>query len=291
MLTGLVALLLLSLCPLGSQPGPSTPEVFGPGVLSVGEVFRGSFTPDGNVFYFFKKIGSGEDYRIYSSNRAATGWTTPAIVDLGGEFSDLYPSVSRDGRRIVFSSYRPVPGRAGWQTNMRISGTRTARTADGARRCSWPGRARWGTTTPGSSSASTTRSIFGGRHRTGRAPKRCEPGGPAANTPRRSRTATSNDGKAWRPDVNVVGGSPGPGGRLVFLDVATRNPRTGRAASDIWVSIKRGDGWTEPAPLGAGVNSTATTYFRSSRRMATTCSSSGTSRRSIACRWPMRWRR
>ena len=78
MLTGLVALLLLSLCPLGSQPGPAAVELFGPGVLSAGEVFRGSFTPDGNTFYFFKKIGSGEDYRMYSSNRTAGGWRIPA---------------------------------------------------------------------------------------------------------------------------------------------------------------------------------------------------------------------
>jgi L-ascorbate metabolism protein UlaG (beta-lactamase superfamily) len=61
--------------------------------------------------------------------------------------------------------------------------------------------------------------------------------------------------RGWRPDVRVVGGSPGPGGRLVFLDVATTNPRTGRPASDMWVSMKRGDTWTEPAPLGNAINS------------------------------------
>jgi hypothetical protein len=41
----------------------------------------------------------------------------------------------------------------------------------------------------------------------------------------------------------------------VFLDVATRNPRTGRPASDIWISMKRGDHWADPVPLGAGINS------------------------------------
>jgi len=61
--------------------------------------------------------------------------------------------------------------------------------------------------------------------------------------------------KGWRADVQVVGGSPGPGGNTVFLDVATRNPATGRGASDIWVSIRRGDSWAEPRKLGAGINS------------------------------------
>lgn len=60
--------------------------------------------------------------------------------------------------------------------------------------------------------------------------------------------------KGWRTDVEVVGGSPGPDGRSVFLDVATRNPATGRGASDIWVSTRQGDTWAAPRRLGAGVN-------------------------------------
>jgi hypothetical protein len=41
----------------------------------------------------------------------------------------------------------------------------------------------------------------------------------------------------------------------VFLDVATRNPATGKPASDIWVAEKRGDAWSDPRPIGGGVNS------------------------------------
>jgi hypothetical protein len=250
----LVALTLLALCPLGSQGGPSTAEVFGPGVLSVGEVFRGSFTPDGNVFYFFKKIGSGEDYRIYSSSRAATGWTTPAVVALGGEFSDLYPSISRDGRRIVFSSYRPAPGmqggkpaahlwyadrtNRGWSTPVFIARANTLGHYHSWVELGFDEALYFRRTTPDWKTTETMRARW-----TGSEYSSPEPYGDVERW------------KGWRPDVNVVGGAPGPGGRLVFLDVATSNPRTGRAASDIWVSIKRGDSWSEPAPLGAGVNS------------------------------------
>jgi L-ascorbate metabolism protein UlaG (beta-lactamase superfamily) len=60
--------------------------------------------------------------------------------------------------------------------------------------------------------------------------------------------------KHWRSDVRIAGGAPGPDGRLVFLDVATTNPTSGRGASDIWVSLRRGSQWTDPKPLGAGVN-------------------------------------
>jgi hypothetical protein len=250
----LVALTLLALCPLGSQPRPSTAEVFGAGVLSVGEVFRGSFTPDGHVFYFFKKIGTGEDYRIYSSNRTATGWTMPAIVELGGEFSDLYPSISRDGRRIVFSSYRPAPGMQGGKPAAHLwSADRTSR----------------GWSTPVFIARSNTLGHYHSWVELGFDDalyfRRTTPDWKTTETMRARWTGTEYSSpepytdverwKGWRPDVNIAGGSPGPGGRLVFLDVATRNPRTGRGASDIWVSIKRGDDWTEPAPLGAGINS------------------------------------
>ena len=39
-----------------------TPEVFGAGVLSAGEVYRGCFAADGRTFLFFKKVGEGEEY-------------------------------------------------------------------------------------------------------------------------------------------------------------------------------------------------------------------------------------
>jgi hypothetical protein len=61
--------------------------------------------------------------------------------------------------------------------------------------------------------------------------------------------------QGWRADVTVAGGSPGPDASLVFLDIATRNPATGKPASDIWVAEKRGEAWSEPRPLGGGVNS------------------------------------
>jgi L-ascorbate metabolism protein UlaG (beta-lactamase superfamily) len=236
------------------QVEPSRVEVFGTGVLSTGEVFRGTFSPDGGTFYFFKKTSSGEDYRIYSSNQTANGWTAPAVVDLGGLFSDLYPAISRDGRRIVFSSYRPVPGPIGgkpsahlWYADRTDGGWSApvfmARTSTLGHYHSWvefgfDGAIYFRRTTPDWKRNETMRASWTGTEYSSPEPY-----------------ADVERWKGWRPDVTVVGGSPGPEGRLVFLDVATTNPRTGRAASDIWVSVRRGDGWAEPAPLGGGVNS------------------------------------
>src|SRR5687767_5531102 len=92
-------------------PTPEDPEVLGPEAVSVGNVFRGSFTPEGDTLYFFRNVTEGrEDYRVFRTHRAGARWSDPERVALGGEFSDLYPALSPDGRRMVFSSYRPAPG-------------------------------------------------------------------------------------------------------------------------------------------------------------------------------------
>lgn len=253
MLRALLGIVVLCVAAAVQRPEPARLEVLAPGVLSAGEVYRGAFTPDGGTLYFFKKTGRAETYRIFSSSRTAVGWATPAVVDLGGEFSDLYPAISRDGRRLVFSSYRPVPGRgsekpnahlwaaertpAGWSTPVFL-----ARASALGHYHSWvefgfDGALYFRRTTP-----DWTRTVT----------MRAAPDGDGYAEP--VPYTDVERWKGWRHDVRVVGGAPGPGGRLVFLDVATTNPATGRDASDIWVSQRRGTAWTEPRPLGAGVN-------------------------------------
>lgn len=94
------------------SPPKGHASVFAPASVSVGNVYRGAFDPDGRTFYYFKKTGApaSEDYTIFRTRLVDARWTAPERVHLGDSPSDLYPSISPDGRRMVFASYRPAPG-------------------------------------------------------------------------------------------------------------------------------------------------------------------------------------
>jgi L-ascorbate metabolism protein UlaG (beta-lactamase superfamily) len=237
-----------------TEGATATPRVFEPGVLSQGDVYRGTFTSDGQTFYFFKKTGPAEDYRIFVATQTAEGWSQPERVDLGGDYSDLYPALSRDGQRLVFSSYRPAPGdqspkrnahlwvaeRSGtrWGTPVFLQSVSTLGDYHSWVEIGFDDALYFRRTTPDWNTTVTMRAAADGR-------------GFASPAPYED----AERWKHWRADVRVVGGAPGPGGRVVFLDVATRNPLTGAAASDIWASRLVNGRWSDPQPLGAGVNS------------------------------------
>jgi len=68
---------------------------------------------------------------------APGGWSEAERVDLGGEFSDLYPTLTHDGQRLAFTSYRPFPGDTSAHPR-RICGTPTVEVTGGRRRCPSP---------------------------------------------------------------------------------------------------------------------------------------------------------
>lgn len=231
------------------------PEVFGPRVLSVGNVYRGTFTPDGRTFYFFKNVTKDqEDYRIFMSRLVNGQWTEPQRVNLGGEYSDTYPSISSDGRRMVFTSYRPAPGdksskpnaymwyvdRSGgrWGKPVFISAANTLGSYH-----SWPelragGAIYFRRTSPDWTISETFITRWNGVEYT-----------------KPELVQAVEQWKGWRSDIHVVGGAPGPDETVMFLDVVNVDPQTKRRSkSDIWVSIKDNNKWGEPRPLGSGIN-------------------------------------
>lgn len=75
-------------------------------------VYRGTF--HGDQFYFFTgDLNDNATWRIRLAEPEGDAWRYQGPVQIGDEHPDLYPSVSGDGTRIVFTSYRPLPGEAG----------------------------------------------------------------------------------------------------------------------------------------------------------------------------------
>jgi hypothetical protein len=82
------------------------------GLNSPLEESRISFSPDGNTAYFGRSesFGLGAKSTMYVSQRVEGKWAEPTVVPFSGTFSDLDPFVSKDGKRIYFSSNRPIEG-------------------------------------------------------------------------------------------------------------------------------------------------------------------------------------
>jgi hypothetical protein len=103
---------------LGQKPPGATPQVFAPGIVSTdAHEFSCSFTPDGKEFYFTRSESMQSPTLIMVSKCVDGVWTPPAPAAFndtsgarpGGGMS-FEPAVTPDGRRLYFSSDRPVPG-------------------------------------------------------------------------------------------------------------------------------------------------------------------------------------
>jgi hypothetical protein len=97
-----------------SDAGPPIPEMpaageparrFAPGVVSTGDVFASTFTPDGRTVVFTKF--SPPRMTLMMSSFVDGRWSAPTVLPFSGTYRDLDPAFSPDGRRLYFSSWRP----------------------------------------------------------------------------------------------------------------------------------------------------------------------------------------
>ncbi|MGH7577323.1 MAG: TolB family protein [Longimicrobiales bacterium] len=91
------------------------PEIFAPGVISDDRwQWRLTFTPNGKTAYFAVSDGFFPQTRqatIHLSHRRKDGtWTAPTVAPFAGVHSDMDPFITMNGRRLYFSSNRPVDG-------------------------------------------------------------------------------------------------------------------------------------------------------------------------------------
>jgi Tol biopolymer transport system component len=84
----------------------AVPAVFAPGVISGPRHDSApAFAPDGHTVYFSRS--EGPHSTILVSREIAGQWSTPATAPFSGHWSDMEPSMSPDGRFLVFISNRP----------------------------------------------------------------------------------------------------------------------------------------------------------------------------------------
>ncbi len=122
------ALAVLSLLTLGAAmpphsaqrppaaASPPAPELVGAGVLSTPDDEIGfALAPDGETAYFTLRSPTTTSRPITVicvTHRRGDRWSEPEIAPFSGRWDDASPAFSPDGRRLFFSSSRPVPGRA-----------------------------------------------------------------------------------------------------------------------------------------------------------------------------------
>ncbi|HKW10003.1 MAG TPA: hypothetical protein VJO33_06460 [Gemmatimonadaceae bacterium] len=89
--------------------------IFAPGVVSTGDVFASTFTPDGRTVVFTQF--SPPRMTLMTSRIVAGQWTVAQALPFSGAYRDLDPSFSPDGSRLYFSSWRPTGPSPGDTTN------------------------------------------------------------------------------------------------------------------------------------------------------------------------------
>ena len=256
-------------CARGGAPSPEPlqPAVFAPGVISdAREQWRLTFTPDGDTAYFAASDGFFPITRratIYVSHRMGSGWSAPAVADFSGTHADIDPAISPDGRRLYFSSIRPVDGAARGDIDVWM----VERTAGGR----WGAPVRLGDEVNSDldelyPSVSRDGALFvaagprapspGSNFDIYRAERRGEGFAPrvalGAGVNRQPAADDPHPQAAWEFNPEIS-----PDGRtLVFTSLRPG----GQGLGDLYVSHLRGGAWTPARNLGAPVNTAADEY-------------------------------
>jgi len=260
---GATLLLASAACARGTPPAqPKGAEVVGTETISVGNVYRGTFTPDGDTLYYFKNVTEGEeDYRVFRSHREGGSWSPPVRVTLGGDFSDLYPAITPDGRRMVFSSYRPAPG----DTSSHPSAYLWYVERDGA---------AWGEPVFMAEASAWaqyhSQLIFDARGDLYFSRSGWDYRGHTEHVSRwdGSRYTPADTSPPWlalrgrvRHGQYLYETTPGYDGTFTLLVIGARNEGGRPGPPDLYVSFRGDAGWADPRPLQNGVNTPATENF------------------------------
>jgi Tol biopolymer transport system component len=108
----LTANVILAQSSLQLDQAPLRAELLGNGVISTGMNERDfAISPDGKELYYTISTPQSTVQTIVWMKQNSPGkWSAPEVVPFAGMYSDLEPAFSTDGKRLYFSSNRPVTG-------------------------------------------------------------------------------------------------------------------------------------------------------------------------------------
>lgn len=96
---------------LGQNPPGLKAEIFAPQIASTGlhDDMGPAFSPDGSEVFF--RI-AGYPYGIITTMKQANGvWSNPDLAFWSGQYADSFVFFSHDGKKLYFSSKRPIDGK------------------------------------------------------------------------------------------------------------------------------------------------------------------------------------
>ena len=92
---------------LGQEPPGLKPEIFAPNIVSTEKnELNCVFSPDGNEVYF--TVWKEGVNTIMTMKQKNGWWSERTVAPFSGNYSDVDPYISADGKKLYFSSMRPL---------------------------------------------------------------------------------------------------------------------------------------------------------------------------------------
>ncbi|MFC2156698.1 TolB family protein [Acidobacteriota bacterium] len=92
---------------LGQSPPGKTPKIFAPGIISTdASELNCAFTPDLKEVYFTVRQDGVNTVMVVKMD--GESWSERKVADFSGSFGDVDPFITSDGKRLYFSSQRPL---------------------------------------------------------------------------------------------------------------------------------------------------------------------------------------
>jgi Tol biopolymer transport system component len=226
--------------------------MFAPGIVSTGDVFASTFTPDGKTVVF-TKFSPPKPMTLMASSLVDGRWTSPTTLPFSGTYRDLDPAFSPDGSRLYFSSGRPS-GPSAADTATGVDTWYVDRRGDG-----WSAPARL--PMPVNSSAADTYPSVTRRGTLYFDSFRSQP-------PKRLvyRAEGAGNGASREPELLSAVINADSGASNLFVDPDERfvvfgavRPE-GFGGVDLYISWRNRGEWTTPQNLGRAINSPAVEF-------------------------------